>query len=90
MGHVMRQLVLADSLRERGVEVKFLTEYGTASWNRIKRSGYFVYPFDEPFGLDESGASIIDVEHGPTLETLRTYRTHSENETQPSAKLDRR
>ncbi len=83
MGHVMRQLTLARALAALDVRVTFRTLVGTAGFDRIRQSTFsFQGDMDElaarnmtnPFRL--YSALIIDIEHGPDEELLRSARPY--------------
>jgi spore coat polysaccharide biosynthesis predicted glycosyltransferase SpsG len=75
MGHVVRQLVLARALSQRGVDVCFETAPDTPGHAALAASGFLVRttPYTEKFRFD---AVLVDVESGPsraTMEGLRCY-----------------
>ncbi len=83
LGHVKRCLVLADTLRERGVEAAFVTTANTPGYDVILRGGYLPLTTEGDdaseylSGLAQTGDSLIlDIEHGPTRTTLEKLRPH--------------
>lgn len=78
LGHVVRDLVLAQELLVRGHDVRFITEPNTAGLARIQAAGF---PWRVPGGwysdnvLPYAGdVMILDLEHGPSREQLREAR----------------
>jgi spore coat polysaccharide biosynthesis predicted glycosyltransferase SpsG len=74
MGHVMRDLVLADQLVRLGVDVAFATPAGTPGAAWIEKRGYPA--LDGPPSMMAPGfdAVILDLMLGPTLPLLRSCR----------------
>lgn len=80
MGHIIRQLVLAESLKDCGVEVRFITSENNAGRSRIVAGGYSCLIEDDeyPNMCGDYDAVLVDVESingfSLTEELIRSVR----------------
>ncbi len=70
MGHIIRQMTLADELIRRGADVTFETPRDTPGYSRLLKDRYRV----ETFPNGGADCLIVDVEHGPSRRWLETVR----------------
>jgi len=76
-GHVMRSLVLAEQLQQRGAEVVLATPTATPGLARLRRSSFDlaeILTTSDGWALPEADLLVIDVEHGPRREFLESVR----------------
>ena len=88
MGHIMRQLVLADALQKRGHVPYFITRKNTAGEVAIRRAkeetgSYYIstyqgdYPPAKLFRTSGADITLIDIENGPSRQTLLDAKSAS-------------